>query len=100
MYAEPSSINMSQGFIEVLKYTNNVTDQWISNIILICIYAIILMGFYKAKEDFPGALAVAGYGTFVISLLFWISGFISGTTFGIVIGIAVVGTVILLMDNS
>ena len=57
------------------------------------------MGFYKAKDDFAGALAVAGYGTFVVSLLFWIGGMISGFAFGVVIAMAIIGTLVLLMDN-
>lgn len=99
-YPSPVSINATKGFGEVLNYVNDVTNNWISNLFLMGIWIIILIGFYKAKEDFTGALAVAGYGTFVVSLLFWVGGFISGLTFGIVIAVAVVGTIALLMDNE
>jgi len=99
-YASPSSVNMSNGFGELLNYTNSVTNGWISNMILIAIYFIVLIGFYKAKEDFKGALAVAGYGTFVISLFFWIGGFVSPITFGIAIAVAILGTFVLLLDNN
>lgn len=99
-YASPSTINASKGFGEILSYTNNVTNQWISNMLLIAVYVIILMGFYKSKNDFKGALAVAGYGTFVIGLLFWIGGFVSGIALGISIAMMIVGTLILLLDKD
>jgi len=99
-YPSPSTINASKGFGEVLNYVNVVTDSWISNMFLIAIYFIVLIGFYKAKEDFKGALAVAGYGTFVVGLLFWIGGFVSAWAFGISLAMAILGTIVLLMDNN
>jgi hypothetical protein len=99
-YTSPTTVNMSKGFGEMLNYTNTVTDGWISNMVLIAIWVIVLMGFYKAKDDFTGALAVAGYGTFVVALLFWLGGFISGIVLGTVIAVAVIGTIVLLMDQS
>lgn len=99
-YPSPSLINGSKGFGEVLTYVNGVTDGWFSNMILIAIYIIVLIGFYKAKEDFKGAMAVAGYGTFVIALLFWASGMVSPISLGITIAIAIVGTIVLLADQS
>ena len=99
-YLSPSTINASKGLPEILTYANSVTDNWLSNMMLIGIYIIILIGFYKAKDDFQGAIAVAGYGTFVVSLLFWIGGFISGIAFGAVIGITILGTIVLLLDKN
>lgn len=99
-YPSPTTINASKGFGEVLIYVNNVTNNWISNLFLIAIWIIILIGFYKAKDDFTGALAVAGYGTFVVALLFWIGGFISGVAFGMTIAMTIIGTIVLLMDKE
>ena len=99
-YPNPSSINASLGFGEILNYTNTVTNNWISNLFIVAIYVIVLIGFYKAKEDFKGALAVAGYSTFVVALLFWIGQFISGITLGITIAGALLGTIVLLLDNN
>jgi Zn-dependent protease with chaperone function len=98
-YLSPNTINTSKGFGELLTYVNYATNNWISNMLLIAIYVIVLMGFYKAKDDFKGALAVAGYGTFVVSLLFWIGGFVSGWALGIAIAMAILGTIVLLLDN-
>ena len=99
-YDSPTTINATLGLGEVLNYLNNVTDSWISNMFLIALYVIILIGFYKAKEDFKGALAVAGYGIFVIGLLFWIGGFVSGLALSFAIALAVIGTIVLLLDNN
>jgi hypothetical protein len=99
-YASPSTINASRGLGEIINYTNSVTNQWFSNMILIAIYVIVLIGFYKAKEDFTGALAVAGFGTFVVALLFWIGGMVSGIALGITIAMAIIGVIVLLMDQQ
>lgn len=98
-YPSPSTINASKGLGELFNYINLVTNSWVSNMIMIGIWIIVLMGFYKAKEDFKGALAVAGYSTFVVGLLFWIGGFISGFAFGVVIAMALIGTAILFTDQ-
>lgn len=99
-YISPSSVNASRGLSEVLTYVNVCTSGWFSNMIMIAIYVIILLGYAKAREDFKGAFAIAGYGTFVVGLLFWVGGFISGIAFGFAIGGAILGTIILLLDNN
>lgn len=99
-YASPSSINVTKGLTEIFSYVNTVTSEWFSRLILISIYVIVLMGFYKAKEDFTGAMAVAGFGVFVLALLFWLGGMVSGVTLGISIAMAIIGVVVLLMDKQ
>ena len=99
-YASPSTINASLGLGNIFSYLNNVTGEWFSRLILIAIYIIVLMGFYKAKEDFTGAMAVSGFGVFVIALLFWVGGMVSGVTLGVSIAIAIIGVVVLLMDKQ
>jgi hypothetical protein len=98
-YPEISSVNMTKGFGEVLTYINTVTENWISNLILIAIYVIVMIGFYKAKDDFQGAFAVAGYSTFVIALLFWVGGFVSGWALGIAVALTIIGTITLLIEH-
>lgn len=99
-YPSPTTVNMSKGLTEVLKYTNDITDQWISNLFMIGIFIIVLIGYYKAKDDFAGAFAVAGFGAFVVGLLFWLGGFVSGWTFAIVIGVALLGVIFILLDTK
>lgn len=98
-YANPTSINASAGATGITNYINEVTNHWVSNMLLIAIWVIVLMGFYKAKGDFVGALAVAGFSVFVVALLFWLGGFVSGWALAIAIAIMLVGVVVLLVDN-
>ena len=44
-HPSPVSINASAGFGEVLNYLNIVTGNWISNLLLMAIYFIVLIGF-------------------------------------------------------
>jgi hypothetical protein len=94
-YTSPSTINMSKGLGEVGNYLDVVTNHWFGNMLLLTIYVIILIGVFKAKDDFAGAVAIAGFGTFVVGLLFWLGGLIAGVTFAIVIAVAIVGAMIL-----
>ena len=98
-YPSPAGINASRGFGEVLTYVNTVTYGWISTLLLLAIYVIVLMGYYKAKDDFSGAMAVAGFGVFIIALLFWLGDFITGITLTIAIALALVGIIVLLADK-
>jgi len=90
MYASPSTINFTTGFGAMFNYLNTVTHSWFSNLLLISIYLIFATGFYFAKRDFFGAMAVGGFAIFVIGLLFWVGGLISGVTFAFVVGVAVI----------
>lgn len=99
-YASPTTINASKGFGEIIGYVNGVTNQWFGNMLLIGIYIIVVIGYYKAKEDFIGALAMAGFSLFSVSLLFWLGGLISGVIMGISIGIAIISVVPLFLDNK
>ena len=98
-YPSPSSINASKGLGEILTYVNTVTYGWISTLLLLAIYIIVLIGFYKARDDFAGAMAVAGFGVFIIALLFWLGNFITGVTLTIAIALALVGIIVLLIDK-
>ena len=89
-YESPSNINFTDGFTEMFRYLNLVTNSWFSNMLLITIYVIFASGFYFARRDMMGGLAVGGFATFVVGLLFWIGGLISGVTFTVVVGVAIV----------
>jgi len=98
-YASPTSANVSEGLGNLIQYTNEVTNNMFANMFLLGIWVIIFMGFYKAKDDPKGAFAVAGYGTFVVGLLFWIGGWISTSIFALAVGGTILGTIVLLMDK-
>ena len=100
-YASPSTINGSQGIVAVLNYINNVTDFWVSRMLMIAIFIIFLMGYKRSKadDDFVGALAVGSFATLMIGLLFWLIGFVDGATFGVIIGVSVISTILLMLDR-
>lgn len=99
-YLSPSEINISGGLPSVLIYLNNVTNQWFANFIMITIYAVVLGGYYKAREDFVGAFAVSGFATFVIGLLFWAGGLINGWVLSISVALLLVAVAVLFLDNQ
>jgi hypothetical protein len=98
-YESPTTINASKGFGEVILYVNRVTGNLFAHMLLIGIWIIIFVGFYKSKDDPAGAFAVAGYGTFVVGLLFWIGGWVSAWAFSIVTGFTIIGTIVLLTQQ-
>ena len=83
-----------------MTYLNLVTDGWVSNMLIISLYIIVLVGFYKATNDFAGGMAVSGFFVFIISLLFWLAEFINAITFSIVIAMAIVGVLVLLINRN
>lgn len=100
-YPSPSTINGSKGIGEMITYVNDVTSNWFGHFLLIAIYFIFLFGYLRGKgdDDIVGAMAVSGYATFLLSLILWIGGFVSGLAFGICIGVALIGTIALLLDR-
>jgi len=99
-YKSPVEINASEGIGEILTYINLVTNSMASIMILVAIYIIVIMGYYRTKNDLFGGGAVAGFVTFVIALLFWLGGFVNGYTFAFTIAIMVIGVVIVLVTNE
>ena len=97
---EGYNLTSNDGFANIFYYLNYVTNQWFSNMLLIAVWVLILIGFYKATDDVAGAFAVAGFGTFVVALLFWAGTLISTPTFAIVIGVMIIGVLVLLVDKK
>lgn len=100
-YTSPTTINATQGIGSILNYINEVTNFWISRMIMVAIFVIFLMGYLRSKndDDIIGAVSVASYVSLVIGILFWIIDFLDGVTFGIIIGISLISTALLLMDK-
>lgn len=100
-YTSPETLNMTAGIGVLLNYINEVTNFWISRMLMIAIFIIFTMGYLRSKsdDDFVGAVSVGSYATFVIGILFWIIGFLDGVTFSIIIGMTFVSTAWLLMDK-
>ena len=100
-YTSPTEINASRGIISILEYINQVTNFWISRMLMVAIFMILLMGYLRSKndDDFLGAFAVGSYASLVIGIWFWIIGFVDGVTFGIIIGLSLISTALLLFDK-
>ena len=89
--------NGSAGLDSFLPYISEVTNFWFGRMLMVAIFVIFLFGYLRAKDDdFIGGLAVASYVTFVLSLIFWVIGLVSGLDFGVIIGITVISSVLLL----
>jgi len=91
VYDMPTTINFTSGLGGMFNYLNAVTNSWFSNLLLLSIYILFATGFYFAKRDFNGSLAVGGFAIFVVGLLFWAGQIISGMTFIFVIAVAIAG---------
>jgi len=75
---------------------STVTNFWFGRMLMIAIFVIFLMGYLRTKQDdYYGAFAIASYVTFVMGLIFWVIGLVSGLDFSVVIGLALVSSVIL-----
>jgi len=97
---EGYNLTGSNGLANIFYYLNFVTNQWFSNLLLIAVWVLVLVGFYKSTDDVAGAFAVAGFGTFVVALLFWAGTLISTLTFSIVIALMILGVLVLLVDKK
>lgn len=98
-YPSPTTINASAGLGDFLTYINTVTSNWASNMILIGIYVIFLMGYYRVKDDVFGGMAVAGFSTFVVAMLLWIGGFVTGVAFAFSIAVMMLGVAVILINK-
>jgi len=100
-YLSPTTINASAGMDSFLPYLSTVTNFWFGRMLMIAVFVIFIFGYLRAKDDdFIGALAVSSYITFVIGLIFWVVGLVSGLDFGIIIGITVISSVLLLTQKK
>lgn len=99
-YNYPTTINATKGLPEILNYTNEVTYGWIINMVLIAVWFIILIGYYKAKGEFGEGFAVAGFITLLVGLMFWAGGILSTGFFSIVVGMAIIGVIFFMVTKG
>ena len=100
-YKSPSSINATLGLQEFLIYASEVTNYWFGNMLLITIFMISLTYYLHTHgtKNFWSGCAIAGYFTFIISLLLWLMNAINGTTLSIVIAAVAISTIILWLNK-
>jgi len=99
-YDLPNTINTSEGIGDVITYVSVVTNSWFFNMLLIAIYIIFGVGVYQSRKDLPEGLAVAGFITAIAGTLFWLANWISGVTYTITVGIAILGVAILWLGKQ
>lgn len=94
--------NLTKGFDEILYYVNEVTNSWASNMIIIGIFIVTMFGVYSrnSRGDYLEAFAIAGFLTFLVSILFWIGGFVAWQTIGFTFTVMVIGFVSLLFERK
>lgn len=97
-YPDPSTMDTS-GLMGMLHYINAVTKGWISNGFIITVFIVSLIGYAKATQRLPEALAVSSFFTFVVALFFWLGGFVTGVTLGIVIAITIICALTFLLSK-
>lgn len=99
-WQSPETINWTDGLAGAFYYVNSVSNGWVSNMLLISIYVIFLMGYYRSQDDFAGGMAVAGSVLFIMGLFFFIAGLITWIIFGYTIAAAIIGFVVLIVDRQ
>lgn len=100
-YPSPTTINMTEGFSEFFPYLNEVTNWWLGRMLMIAIFMIFGFGYLsKNKDDYMGALAISSYVTFVIGLIFWVIGLVSGMDLTTIIGVTVIASIILFTQKD
>ena len=100
-WSSPTTINGSQGLDSFLPYLSEVTNFWFGRMLMVGVFLIFLFGYLRAKsDDFIGGLAVSSYVCFVVGLLFWVMGVVSGLDFALIIGVTVVSSELLLAQKK
>lgn len=100
-WRSPTTINASAGMDSFLPYISEVTNFWFGRMLMIAIFIIFMFGYLRKEgNDFIGALAVASYVTFVLGLIFWVIGLVSGLDFAVIIGVTVISSVLLLTQKK
>jgi len=100
-WTSPTEINASAGMDSFIPYLSTVTNFWFGRMLMVAVFVIFFMGYIRSKEDdYIGGFAVASYVTFVLGLLFWVIGMVSGLDMGVIIGITAISTVLLLLQKK
>ena len=106
MYAEPSSVNLSEGFDNVFVYIQGQVPIFVPMLLLTFFMIVMLGGFFSQRRligegQFVMWMAIAGYLTAGLAFLMTLAeGLINLTTLIIVITIAIFSTVLFLLTRD
>ena len=102
-----TSYNLTRGMHVPFIYINDITGGLFMRLVLFAFWIIIALGLYFHQKtttgsgDFPQGVAVAGFSTFVLTVLFrLIEGLVDGWTFAVVIVVAVLGVLWLMFSRD
>lgn len=98
LYPSPSDQNFTS-IVSIFTYINDVTEifGWF---LLLCIYLVFMFGISYYKKDISLGVAIAGFITVIIGVLFRIVNLINSFVLGIIITIAVMGLILLLFTKT
>jgi len=100
-WSSPVEVNASAGLDNFIPYLSEVTQFWFGRMMIIAIFMIFIFGYMRSKDaNIWGAFAVSSYICFVIGLFFWVIGLLTGLDFAWVIGITLVSSILLLLQNK
>jgi hypothetical protein len=100
-WQSPSEINASRGLDSFIPYLSTVTEYWFGRMLIFAVFLIFFFGYMRSKGgNFFSAFAVSSYVTFVISMLFWAIDMITGLDFAWVVGITLIASALLLVQNN
>jgi len=100
-HLSPTTINATEGMDSFLPYLSTVTNFWFGRMIMIAIFVLFSFGYLKAnKDDYVGAFAVSTYVCFVIGLIFWVIGLITGLDFAVIIGGVAIASLLLFAQKK
>lgn len=100
-YTSPTEINATEGLDSLFPWISEVTNFWFGRMIMIAIFVIFALGYLKLnRDDYVGAFAVASYISFVIGLIFWVIGLITGLDFAIIIGAVSIASFLLFAQKK
>lgn len=97
MYAEANTVDHSS-ILGILIYLNTVTDGWFSIMVMLSLYAISIIAYYKSTGEMAASFSVSGFFVFVVALFFWIAGFLPVYAFIISIALALIGLLALMFS--
>lgn len=99
-YKSPTAINWSRGGEEIFHYMNEVSFSVFGWLLLVCIHVIFAFSVSYYKRDLTMALAISGFVTLLVAILFRIGGVINTLTLAICITVVVIELLVFLFDKG
>jgi hypothetical protein len=98
-YPSPSDVNWSAGLQEGFIYVNDITTGVFMNVLILATYLVVLFAYGGVSKDWFGGMAVAGFVTFIVTLLLFLAGVVGWIVFGFVIAVAIISFTALVIDR-